>query len=731
MTWVVIALMIAFVGGSALQQILSRMGGGQQVVGRYGEKSQFLWVNKTPKITVMDRQAARQDLQILGQLSIKEFLRGWPSPINPRQPSFKTLLLGQLLFPDSQISPAIAQMLKSSGQSDLDDETIDSFFDELKGMPDIYWILLRAEAHNAGVYVPLEQAKAYLKSFIPQISQNKYDAATVVNAIMNQSNITEEKIISTFADLLSIMLYTDMVLSSEDVTTDQIRAFAGQANEKINAEYVAFDSSDFLEGQAEPSDAEISAQFEKYKSFTQGTFSENNPFGFGYLLPARVQLEYIAVLTGDIKETIDKPTSQEMESYYQNNLSSFVTNQPSDPEDPESEKVQTQQTYAQVEQNIRYTLTTRKTNNKADLIMNEAVMLTDPGLSSEQIESMSADDIKSKAADFADSAKKLSDKFGVRVYSGKTGYLGIEDLAADKYLGRLTIEGANQQQLPLAKALFAIDQLKVTALGRFEGTAPKMWVNIGPMKDQFARLAILVRIVDAKQPEIAPGPDFSFSRETLAFDPDEQQEQEDNIFSVRQLAAEDVKHLKAFGAAQAKAKQFLDSVRETGWDKAIENYNNALAKPEDTEDADSGKIALEQITDRTIPSDADMKNMQKLIDDNPSMAGYLQSNYVSMRLLRQLKNLCTDAKATDKILDLKPALSCYAVKSAEAAETTKQDYAKAKSQIAWGLDGSSAESLAVVHYNPANLTARMKFDFVQRQDEDQEDSIEADDKTEQ
>ena len=726
MTWVVILLMVAFVGGSALQQILSHMGGGKQVVGRYGEESSFMGFNTTAKITAMDRQVARQDLQVLAQLRAKEFLQSQPSII-PKQPGFKGLLLSQLLFPDSQIQPMIAQMMKSAasqGQMQIDQDDIDSFFEEIHGMPDIYWILLKAEAKNAGICVPYEQAKAALKSFIPQLSQNQYDAAQVVNAIITQSNMTEGQIIGKFADLLSIMTYADMILSSENVTTDQLRSLAGRMNEKVSAEYVAFDATNFVDEMPEPSDAEIKAQFEKYKDYTANIFSDENPFGFGYQLPARVQLEYIAVLLSDIKGTIEKPTAQEMENYYQMNLQSFIEKKKVDPDNPESETVEKQQPYAAVEQKIQYTLTTRKTSNKTDLIMNDAVLQADSGLTSEQIDSMSVEQIKDKAASFEEAAKKLADKFGVKIYSGKTGYLSLEDIAADSYLGRLTVDGSGQQKLALGKALFAIEELGITKLGKFEGTAPKMWVNIGPMKDQFGRIAILARIVDAKKAGTAPNANYSYSTATLSIDDAQSDDEQEKVYSVKEFVADDVKLLKAYDVCKEKTSEFLAAAKEKGWDAAIEEYNNALPKGEGEDEDVAGQISIQSIKDRNVASDTDFANIKKMMDENPAMAGYLASNLVRLQLVNKFHKLYnadmdenTDLNAS---VELKSGLGNYAVKSISVAKATKQDYAKTKLQMAMMLDLGSSEALAVVHFNPKNIRTRMNFKEVQ-QDDDQDD----------
>ena len=78
MTVVVIFIMVAFIGGSALRQILMRTGGGNKVLWYYGEQE---------KITVRDRSNALSDLALLRMLGVDRLAFGMTD--------FKSRLLGQ------------------------------------------------------------------------------------------------------------------------------------------------------------------------------------------------------------------------------------------------------------------------------------------------------------------------------------------------------------------------------------------------------------------------------------------------------------------------------------------------------------------------------------------------------------------------------------------------------------------------------------------------------------
>ena len=304
---VVALIMVAFVGAAGLRGCQNRQSGLNRTIGTYLDG----------KVTPAIRSQARSEMEILGRLGVKDFLQNQQSMTGV--PNFKTLLLSQLLFPDLQMGGMIANEMKrsaSQGQLKINDEDIESFFSNLNKYPnDIYWILLKSEARQNGYVVGIEEGKQALKQIIPQLSGGRYDAAMLVNQMIADSRLTEKQIVSVFSSLLSVMAYSDAILSNEDVTGDQIRAMIGRMNEKVSAEYVKFSASDYIADQTEPMAGEIISQFNEYKSFTSGQSTEENPYGFGYKLPGRVQLEYIIVKVDDVRNITAPPQAEEMESY--------------------------------------------------------------------------------------------------------------------------------------------------------------------------------------------------------------------------------------------------------------------------------------------------------------------------------------------------------------------------------------------------------------------------------
>ena len=105
----------------------------------------------------------------------------------------------------------------------------------------------------------------------------------------------------------------------ENVTTSQVRHMASREGETLDAEFVQLEASAFADKQQTPSEEAMLRQFNQYKENIPGDVSEANPFGFGYKLPNRVQLDYIALKLSDVAAIIKQPTQEDAEQYYQQN----------------------------------------------------------------------------------------------------------------------------------------------------------------------------------------------------------------------------------------------------------------------------------------------------------------------------------------------------------------------------------------------------------------------------
>jgi len=171
MTFVVIFIMIAFVGGTALQQLMNRIGGTNRVVAYWGDQN---------KIMAKDIMQAQSELNVLRVLMFDRLF-------NFGLGDLKSTLLAQLLFADPQTAAVVSDQLKKAvmtGQLPASNKDIDTFFTQAQGRSEIYWILLKAEAKQAGWVVSNSQAKTLLKQIVPQLTRGQADAQQLVNYII-------------------------------------------------------------------------------------------------------------------------------------------------------------------------------------------------------------------------------------------------------------------------------------------------------------------------------------------------------------------------------------------------------------------------------------------------------------------------------------------------------------------------------------------------------------------
>jgi hypothetical protein len=368
MVFLLVFVMVAFVGGSALMQILQRYSAGSvQKVALYGDKS---------KITNKDLAFERAELDVLRMLYVPQFLVSQQALTGG--PDLKMRFLSQLLFSDSNIAAAVNDEIKNAliqGRYHFSEHDIDNFFKQVGGNSELYWLLLKAEAKQAGFAVSRQQAQDVLIQIIPAMTSRTLTAAQLVKAIITKRRVPEEKIMTVFADFLAIITYAQVVTVNENVTISQVKADIGRSGEKIDAEFVKFNAEPFTDRLDEPTDEDLTQHFEKHKNLPATAINKRDDFGFGYKLPAAVRVEFFAAELQDVRKLVNAPTQNEMEKFYRENINNpqyqnmFKMQRQMDPNDPQS-IVEKTRTYAELETRIKHTLLNDKTNNRAYMILN-------------------------------------------------------------------------------------------------------------------------------------------------------------------------------------------------------------------------------------------------------------------------------------------------------------------------------------------------------------------------
>ncbi|MHC4482010.1 MAG: hypothetical protein ACYSW4_00530 [Planctomycetota bacterium] len=725
MAVVVIVIMFGFVGGSALERFLRG--------GKTDLRKTVAHFRDDREITNYDLFSARRELEILKMLQADVMLRSILDSVS-RMPDLRALLMGELLFSDRAASPALLGRMKqiiTRNEYRVSLKQINDIY--RRPMPgNIYWLLLKREAELAGIRVSNENARRYLAVVIPQVTSGEIRYSQLIGAMVSRQRIPEEQILTTFGKLLAVLEYARMICSGENVTTRQIMHSISWWGETIDVEFVRFDSSVFAEAQDEPTQQQISAHFDKYKKFSAGAVSKENPYGFGYKLADRVRLEYIVVKLDDVSGIVAEPTQEEVEEYYQEHRDGF-TEQVSDPNDPNSLPTERVKSYAEVAGDISGLLLRNRVNSKAKLILQEAKSLTEAGFEDIDMEpaDITAEQFRQAAGDYETAAEQLSEKYEIKVYAGQTGLLGAADMRADEHLGRLYIRGYGSP-VGLIQVVFAVDELAASELGPFDVPKPRMYENIGPAIDITGQILTaitgqimaVVRVVEAKKASEPESVNQTFSKNTLNLGQTEEQTSED-IYSVREKVVEDLRELAAMDTTRAKAEEFKDLAVKQGWEDAVDKFNELYGEVEPNEvDPNAPEVqdakndvqkpfGLQSLTNLPRISSVGLGTLAVQRAGNPE--AQLSTNVVEKEsMLRDLlyslvPQDSNTVEAVPLVIEFVPDMSYYCLKSISVRRINRDEYENIKVRQGYREEAVQSQSLAAVHFNPENILERMNF----------------------
>jgi len=711
MAIVVVIIMIGFIGGAYLRQLGRKHMPIHDTVAYFGTGGE---------ITNYDLVMARQDLEILEMLRASEILRSQ---------EVHNVLLGELLFSArhrlAQVHSQIQRLIRMKGYS-INDKQINDFY-AVELPKNICWFLLTGEADKAGIAISNEDVKMTLadsqRGLIPALfNGQKY--SEVVGQRVNKQGISEEKILAACGKLFAVMEYASELCAVENMTTLQLMYDVSLANETINTEFVEFKADTFIKDQNEPARESLIEQFDRGKKFFPGQVTNENPYGFGYKLPERVRLEYIAIRLSDVAEIITRPTSEETEQFYQLHRDLFKEQIPADPNDPNSAPTERLKSYAESQAGLSRLLLQNKINLKANSILQQAKTLTDiePEAAGTQNESLTDEQLRQLAIDYQTVASQLADEHHIRIYTGKTGLLTAEDIQQDEYLSRLYIKGYAANIVSLLRVVFAGDPLNLGELSIFDVPKPRMYETIGPLKDTLSltmtadlgeQIMAVVRIIEAKKASEPEDLEYSFNQNTMNFD-DADISKVDKIYAVADKVAEDLKRIAAMTATKEKVLEFIEQTEQDGWEAAIDKFNKKYTSTENNEN-EPNTFELKTLTDLPRITEVAIKAMEVQNQNTPNGRRMIEAIKKERLFRDKLYSLIPpDANTIDAlpyIMEFKPLASYYCLKSISVKHIDQDEYEKIKGMQNYKELAAQVPAIAVTHYNPKNIVKRMNFRY--------------------
>jgi len=697
MAIVVVVLLIGWVGGTYLQQLGQRRSSG---IGKT-----VAYTGKKDKITNKDLIIAREELEILNLLGADRVLTSISLPIM-QTIDLRPVFLCQLLFPgktdSAQIDRFIKQTIRTNEYPISDSQINDISNASLP--PNFYWLVLTREAQQTGLNFPNEQIGDMLGRIIPQVTGSSY--SDTISPIVNQRGIPEDRILDSFGKLVVVLEYAKASCSNEAITVSQLKFDTALKAQTIDANVVKFESAVFAKDFSEPTSGQITEHFEKYKSYFTDSVSEENPYGFGYKLPETAVLEYAALKLDDVEKTVEPPTAEQTEDYYQRFTDRFTTQVPSDPQDPNSPLVERTRSYAEVADLIYRQLLQNKINSKAETILQLVKSITESRLEGleKEPQQLTPAELAENIGSFEAAAEKVSEEFDIKLYTGRTGRLSAVDMQLDEYLSTLYLTGFGYNPVRLTKAVFAIDELATSQLGPFDPPKPKMHQNIGPVKDALGRITALLRIVDARKAAEPDSIDLTFSKQSLALEKDRAEEK---IYSVKEVVGEDLKKLAALPPTRQKAREFVALASKYGWKNAVETFNSRYSPQ------DSNTFKIRKFTNLARESTADLQKTAIRNQTNPEVQFLLSQKKKEQRLRDHLYSLVPqDANTIENlplITESKQDMSYLCIKDIKVNRINLADYQAAKAIYSYHTESINSQAMAAVHFNPDNILKRMKF----------------------
>lgn len=722
MAVVVIVIMFGFVGGS----YLSRLG---EKGSRPAETVAYFLDNK--KITNYDLGLARQELDILRTLRADSLLQAQ---------DMQGILLAELLFAEQAgrgASPTVVNYIRrtiAQNQYRISNKDIADMY-KRSVLSTAYWVLLKNETRRAGVRVAQADAGRLLASAIPQL----YEGATYAQLIgrLVKAGTSEKQILATFGDLVAVLQYAHLICSNENVTIRQIMHTAAQENETIDIEFVKFDAEVFAKTQPQPAEDKMIEHFNKYRKFMPSAVSTEKSYGFGYKLPDRVRLEYIAVKLDDIESIVAPPTHEETEGYYQKNKTLFTEQAPSDPTDPNSPLTERTKSYAEVVDIITAKLLKDKIDSKSESILQQAKTLTEPNLvgTDLELEQLTSEQFREKAGDYETAVAQLSKEHNVKIYTGQTGLLNAAEMQTDEHLGVLSVRGSGNFPISLTQIVFAVDELAASELGPFDAPTPKMYENIGPAKDAFAgsrtrfsdtseQIMAVVRLTEAIKEAEPNSIDETFSTHSFIFDPNRTDEKHD-IYSVREKVTENLKRLAAIDTTKTRTEEFISLAARTSWETALDRFNELYGEQAKEDPNDPNVFKLDYLNALSRISSIRLKTLAIQNQGNPAAQFFLNQAKLERQFIDKLYALAPPDSNTPDVLpvvmEFNPNMSFLCIKNMSVRRLWKEDFDRIKPTRFRREDLIQFQSLAPVHFNPGNILKRMKFRFA----EDDEKSTDA------
>jgi len=585
------------------------------------------------------------------------------------------------------------------------------------------FLLLLNEARQAGFQPSSEQINALLEVRREIIAGSQLPLPPV-SAITKRLNVTENDIKQAIGNYIAIVQYGDMVTGALTLSEQELKRTIRWEIEMDNVagNYVTFSANLFLDKIADPLELDWQKHFETYNTFIAGQMDEDeNPFGFGYKLSDRVQVEVLRVDLAKARKLIEdefsqKPLDQQedqIQKYWANHRDEFTETIPSDQADQAAQPEIRQQEFDQVATQAREALIKSMARQKAQKLLSQAYQ----SLTKRSDQPLSDSDMEKVASEYTDLATRLSLP-DLKIEYDRSDFLSIQ--SAQQFLSfdrTFTVPRGTPDQ-NLMSLLFSAEPLRnQTDLVSPDVTPIKLYETIDALltysygNDTSAALLVRIIAVDKeRQPE-----SMTDDGSQGAFDPDNA-ETENNL--LLETIKSDFKTLQAYQLAKIQAQEFA-SAATADWSLAFEQTNRSLTELDPNDPNKPGPLRQ-----TTLQANRDSLNqLRQYADQQSQNASYfLQAMIRQATVLQKATTLARQRRdgasvLGPAVLERPDELSVLVFQDLEATPITQNQYVRRRALATAQMIDRKQAVTVLTHYNPNNIDRRHQFRFENPEDQ--------------
>ena len=177
----------------------------------------------------------------------------------------------------------------------------------------LFGYLLNREADEVGLEISDEQINRLINTHYGVAP----DAATV-RKIRSDFGVGETSLFDAIrAELRARGMFTLLLPRTVPLPSDDWTLYR-ELNQSADLSLVALPVEDFLDEAPEPTDAEVSALFERYRDAPADPLT-----GLGFRRPSQIELSYLKADRAAAAESVPAPTDEEVRAYYEENRELF------------------------------------------------------------------------------------------------------------------------------------------------------------------------------------------------------------------------------------------------------------------------------------------------------------------------------------------------------------------------------------------------------------------------